>query len=213
MTKRIGLFGGSFDPPHLGHKALVDSAFKRLALDEIWVIPVGLPVHRQLSDKATPTQRLSWLSSMFADDIRVRIIDWEVNRPQPTPAIATLRRFQAENHNIIPLWLMGMDSFLNMPNWVEYPKHQKLCNLAVFQRKGIKEALETNGWKKRKLNQTLKGAGNLIWVDSELPDISATQFRLEPEQHQADLHQDTCNAISACYASDLTPSIKREKHE
>ena len=64
MTKRIGLFGGSFDPPHLGHKALVDAALQELNLDEVWVIPVGLPVHRQLSGKATPEQRLFWLNTI-----------------------------------------------------------------------------------------------------------------------------------------------------
>ena len=198
----IGLFGGSFDPPHLGHQALVKAALQELKLDEVWVIPVGLPVHRQLSGKATPKQRLSWLASMFADEPRVRIVDWEVNQPQPTPAIATLRRFQAENTGITPVWLMGLDSFLGMPNWVEYPEHQKLCNLAVFQREYIKTPLETISWKKTSTLNHGIDAGHVIYINKTLPDISSTQIRKNPKLYLKDLHQDTCNAILACYASD-----------
>jgi nicotinate-nucleotide adenylyltransferase len=180
----------------------VDAAIEHLNLDEVWVIPVGLPVHRQLSGKATPEQRLSWLTTMFADDMRVRIVGWEVNHTKPSPAIATLRRFQAENSGIIPTWLMGLDSFLDMPNWVEYPEHQKLCNLAVFQRKNVEKTLETMGWEDTStLNHGL-GAGHIIFMNKTLPDISATQIRKNPELHQKYLHQDTCNAILACYASD-----------
>jgi len=202
MPKRIGLFGGSFDPPHIGHKALVDAALQELNLDEVWIIPVGLPVHRQLSGKASPEQRFSWLNTMFSDDLQVRIVDWEINQHQATPAIATLRRFQAENPSTIPFWLMGMDSFLDMPSWVEYPKHQQLCNLAVFQRKGVKETLETDSWKVISSHQPLTKAGGIVKVSSALPAISATQIRQEPNKYQTHLHQDTCNAILACYASD-----------
>ena len=202
MTKRIGLFGGSFDPPHLGHQALVYAAIQELELDEVWVIPVGLPVHRQLSGKATPKQRLAWLAAMFADQPRVRIVDWEINHAKPSPAIATLRRFQAENPSIIPTWLMGLDSFLDMPNWVEYPEHQKLCNLAVFHRKNVEKTLETVGWEDiSTLNHGL-AAGHIIFMNKTLPSISATQIRKNPKLHQKYLHQDTCNAILACYASD-----------
>lgn len=202
MPKRIGLFGGSFDPPHIGHKALVDAALQELNLDEVWIIPVGLPVHRQLSGKATAEQRFAWLNTMFGDDLQVRIVDWEINHPQATPAIATLLRFQAENPSTIPFWLMGLDSFLDMPSWMEYPKHQQLCNLAVFQRKGVKETLETDSWKVISAHQPLTKAGGIVKVSSALPAISATQIRQDPNKYQAHLHQDTCNAILACYASD-----------
>ena len=202
MNKRVGLFGGSFDPPHLGHQALIDDALTRLNLDEVWIIPVGLPVHRQLSGKATSEQRLSWLAAMFADEPRVRIVDWEINQDKPIPAIATLRRFQAENPGIIPFWLMGMDSFLDMPNWVEYPKHQALCNLAVFTRSHITSTLETKGWKPALPEDALEGAGFAIFMDRDLPDISASEIRQNPRQYSSYLHQDTCKAVLACYASD-----------
>jgi nicotinate-nucleotide adenylyltransferase len=214
MPKHIALFGGSFDPPHLGHKALVDAAIDHLNLDEVWVIPVGLPVHRKLSGQATAQQRISWLQTMFEGESRVKIMGWEVNLAKPSPAIDTLTRFSTEHPSIIPTWLMGYDSYLSLPTWVAYPKHQKLCNLAVFNRQGINKPMDSSGWKALSLQAWLQHppqtAGHLVHLDAKLPDISASRIRQRPQQHEPDLHQDTCNAISACYASDST-SEKRDK--
>jgi len=216
MSKHIGLFGGSFDPPHLGHQDLVEAAFQRLSLDEIWIIPVGKPVHRKLSGQATAQQRISWLRTMFEGESRVRIMDWEVNLAKPSPAIVTLTRFSTENPSVIPTWLMGYDSYLSLPTWVAYPKHQRLCNLAVFNRQGINKPMDSMVWQALSLQAWLQHppqtAGHLVHLDAKLPHISASQIRQHPLQHEPDLYQDTCNAISACYASDFT-SKKRDNHE
>ncbi|MDX8381576.1 MAG: nicotinate (nicotinamide) nucleotide adenylyltransferase [Ghiorsea sp.] len=213
MPKHIGLFGGSFDPPHLGHQALVEEALEQLSLDEVWIIPTGCPVHRNLSGQATAKQRTDWLQTMFESDSRVKIVDWEVNLDKSSPTIATLKRFQAEKPLNIPTWLMGLDSYLSLPTWVNYPAHQHYCNLAVFNRQGTNKAINSSGWKEILLQNWMQNppqtAGHIVSLDVELPDISATQIRQHPHQHQSNLHQDTCNAISACYASDLT-SIKRD---
>jgi len=213
LPKHIGLFGGSFDPPHLGHQALVEEALEQLSLDEVWIIPTGRPVHRELSGQATAKQRTDWLQTMFESDSRVKIIDWEVNLDKPSPTIATLKRFQAENPKVIPTWLMGLDSYFSLPTWVDYPAHQRYCNLAVFHRQGINKLINSTGWKQLTVAQWQQyppqNAGFMVNLDIELPNISATQIRQHPQQHQSNLHQDTCNGILACYASDST-SIKRD---
>ena len=207
QQKHISLFGGSFDPPHLGHVSLVKAALEHLQVDELWMIPVGLPVHRKLSGKATGAQRLGWLSDIFEGEKRVKIVDWEINNPNPTPAIDTLRHFQKENPNIIPTWLMGMDSFLDLPNWIGFPEHQKLCNLAVFQRKGVKGTLITNTWKNMTLHEWQSErphhAGHMVCLDVELPDVSSTHIRQNAKANKNLLAQSNCNAILACYDSVL----------
>jgi len=212
--KHIALFGGSFDPPHLGHIALVKAALEHLHIDELWLIPVGLPVHRKLSGKATDTQRLDWLSEIFNDEEPVKIVDWEMQNSNPTPAIDTLRRFQKENQHMIPTWLMGMDSFLDLPNWVDYPEHQKLCNLAVFHRKGVKDDVITNTWKSIGLlewqNQRPQLAGHMVCLDVDLPHVSSTHIRQNAKANKALLAQSNCNAILACYDSDLRNHKERD---
>ncbi|MDX8388803.1 MAG: nicotinate (nicotinamide) nucleotide adenylyltransferase [Ghiorsea sp.] len=213
MPKHIALFGGSFDPPHLGHLALAEAALIQLDIDELWLIPVGIPVHRALSGKASSVQRIKWLAQMFEHDKRVKIIDWEINQDKPTPALDTLSHFKGLFTSITPTWLMGMDSFLDMPNWVGYPQHQNLCNLAVFQRKGHEKSIITDGWnlinaqaysQKRPVKP-----GHIVHIEVDLPDISSTDIRQNIEASKSLLPQSTCNAILACYASDLM-NQKRE---
>jgi nicotinate-nucleotide adenylyltransferase len=182
---RIGLFGGSFDPPHLGHEALVRSALTQLQLDAVWVIPTGIPVHRDASRHASGEMRMAWAEMMFEDLPNVRIMDWEVGHDEPVAAIHTLKRFKDHCPDIIPLWLCGADSFATMPQWIDYPEHQRCCSVAVFSRMGEPPIIELSGWKPVTLEQWQASwehgqslaAGHVIQLDGTLPDVSATLIR------------------------------------
>lgn len=170
----IGVFGGSFDPPHLGHKALVQAALDELGLDEVWVIPVGQAIHRRLTPHVSAQQRLAWVKQMFADMGMVRVLDWEVKRAQATPSIEVMRYVHREL-GYVPVWLMGMDAWQGLPDWVAYPEHCQCCNIAVFPRVG-EAVIRHAGWmevRKIAAGQT----GQVYWADSMLPDISATRIR------------------------------------
>lgn len=177
--KQVGLFGGSFDPPHHGHMALVQAGLD-LGLNEVWVIP-ALPVHRKLSGFADAKTRFDWLKKMFADQPEVQVVDWEIRRQRPTSAIETLRQF----HQIYPAtapWLMvGADAWAGLPTWRQYPAHRELCNVLVFARRGM--ALETvcghHGWKRTDLNDGLdcRTPAHWAYIEAALPDISATGLR------------------------------------
>ncbi|GAV20101.1 nicotinate-nucleotide adenylyltransferase [Mariprofundus micogutta] len=177
--KQIGLFGGSFDPPHLGHLALVQAGLDS-GLDEVWVIP-AYPVHRELSGLADGGVRLMWLEKIFAGHSRVKVLDWEVSQQQPTPAVDTLRRFSAEYPGITPWLMLGADAWAGFESWREYPAHRLLCNVAVFARQGIdKQAvLSHSGWQKMDPEQLSEcdKPGHWCFVELELPDISATLIR------------------------------------
>lgn len=181
MIRKIGLFGGCFDPPHLGHEALVMAAIERLRLDEVWVVPAGAPVHRMLSGRADARLRLKWVKEIFSNMAALRVLDWEVDQTGPVPAITTLRRFRAENPNRIPLWLTGVDAFEGMCNWVDYPEHLRLCSVAVFERSGHSVPVEDIDWQQASVESWLQGEvdgpGYIIRLDAGLPDISATEIR------------------------------------
>jgi len=183
-ARQVGLFGGSFDPPHLGHVALVQAGLD-VGLDKIYVIP-ALPVHRALSGCADGQTRFDWLRQMFAEEPRVQVVDWEISRQQPTPAIETLRQFHHMYPDTTPWLMMGADAWSGLPSWREYPAHRKLCNVAVFARRGM--ASETAdchpGWRHLDVKHGLgcNGPGHQAYVQVALPDISATALRRDAMQ-------------------------------
>jgi len=180
-TRCIGLFGGSFDPPHIGHMTLVEAALKWLP--EVWVIPAGNPVHRRLSERADAHTRLEWIRQMFSSERRVRVLDWEMDDQKPTPAIATLRRMRRLYPELSAVLLMGEDAFAGITTWVGYPEHLTLCDVAVFSRSGhVQTGIENqasvtiNEWRKQ------AGSGRIIRVEALLPDVSATRLRMMASQ-------------------------------
>ena len=179
--RRIGLFGGSFDPPHVGHVALARAALARLPLDAVWVMPAGRPVHRALSGRADAETRLTWLQAVFADEPRIRVLDWEARADHPVPTIETLRRLHEQCPEVAPVLLLGADAFAGMPGWVDYPAHARLCDVAVFARAGSRAPMPPPmppEWRRVTAAELASpGAGRAVFVDAALPDVSATAVR------------------------------------
>lgn len=181
-VKQVGLFGGSFDPPHVGHVALVLSALE--FLPEVWVVPAGNPVHRELSGRADAYVRLDWMQRIFASNIRVKVLDWEARIQKPTPTIETLRRVRLRHSELSPVLLMGEDAFAGMPAWVGYPEHLSLCDVFVFLRCGQPQS-GLGEWQPLSIDQWREqaaGTGRIIRVEAKLPDVSATRLRMKASQ-------------------------------
>lgn len=179
LMQPLGLFGGSFDPPHIGHVALVRSALEMLQLAEVWVIPVGCPVHRQLSGRADARTRLEWMRRIFADEPRITVLDWEATSPEPSPTIDTLRRMHREAPQYNPVLMLGTDAFAGIDRWVGYPGHCGLCDVAVFSRAGEPPLASHHGWQAVSVAEwhAAPGSGRLLRVDQALPEVSATDVR------------------------------------
>jgi nicotinate-nucleotide adenylyltransferase len=205
----IGVFGGSFDPPHLGHKALVQTALHELALDEVWIIPVGKPVHRSLTNHISAQQRLRWVEQMFAGMTGVRILDWEVQQERVVPSIEIMRHVHKQL-DTVPVWLMGGDAWRGMPHWVAYPEHVQWCNVAVFPRVDEPHVMHAD-WQCVSVLPELQ-AGKVYMGKENLPDVSATQIRkdiLAGKDVSTVLDADIAADIQAAYQQ----SSNGENHE
>jgi len=178
VAHSIGLFGGSFDPPHLGHLALAEQALAHRLVDEVWLVPVGLPVHRHLSGCADGALRVQWLRKMTSGMPSVCVWDWEVRQSHAVPAIETLRAFAQAYPQHRPVWLMGADALQGFEHWIGYPEHRRYCDLVVFSRAGCVvphlagwQQLSEAAWPAR------QGPGHMLYMQTSLPDISATALR------------------------------------
>ena len=133
---RIGIYGGTFDPPHLGHMESARTAMKTLGLDKLLFLPTWQPPHKQLSeDSATPEQRLAMVRLM-ADGLgkNVQASDLEFERKGKSYTAQTLRLLR-EQYPEDELWLMmGTDMFLTLQDWREPEVILSLAGIAAFSR-------------------------------------------------------------------------------
>ena len=110
----IALFGGSFDPPHLGHKSIIKESLKILEIDRLIVVPTFLNPFKS-SSEATPHQRLKWSKELFGTISKVFISDYEINQGKATKTSQTLRHFQQSYH--VKYIIIGADNLASIQIW------------------------------------------------------------------------------------------------
>lgn len=133
QPRRIGVFGGAFDPPHLGHHALAVAAIDQLRLDLLHIIPTGHAWHksRTLSDAY---HRLEMARLAFADLAQVLIDERELLRPGPTYTVDTLQHLQRENPGAQLYLLIGEDQARALPSWSRWEQVPALAIICVAVR-------------------------------------------------------------------------------
>lgn len=114
--RRIGVFGGAFDPPHLGHVALVASALQNLALDEVRVLPTGQAWHRAKA-LSSGVHRMAMVQRAFANWPQVHVDPRELERQGPTYTVDTLQSLAVENPDAQLYLLLGGDQLQALSSW------------------------------------------------------------------------------------------------
>jgi nicotinate-nucleotide adenylyltransferase len=135
---KIGIMGGTFDPPHIGHLVIAEQAFVQLHLDKVWFAPVGQPPHKDLRRVTETHHRVEMTCLAIRDNPNFELTEADVNRPTPH-YITTLFELFCEQH---PDWewylIIGGDSFMELPRWHEPKRLLQLARLAVALRPGFK---------------------------------------------------------------------------
>ena len=131
--RRIGLYGGAFDPPHTGHHALAACAIRQLQLDVLHVLPTGDAWHktRALSDA---THRMAMAALNFADLPEVLIDDRELLRRGPSYTVDSLRELADQYPGAGLFLLMGADQAACFDSWKDWQQIAQLAQLAVAPR-------------------------------------------------------------------------------
>ncbi|MCP5099290.1 MAG: nicotinate (nicotinamide) nucleotide adenylyltransferase [Chloroflexi bacterium] len=171
MTKRIGLLGGTFDPPHVGHLWLGETAKDQLHLDEIWFLPVGEPPHKRDRRITAVSHRTTMTHLAIQDTPYFKLNRTDIDRPPPHTTVSLLTKLHQTNLNTQFWLIVGADSLHDFPSW-KNPAHLiKLCRIAALGRPGIQldgEGLETAVPNLR---------AQVDWLDGPTMDISSTAIR------------------------------------
>ena len=130
----IALFGGSFDPPHIGHIAVVEAVLKTKLAERVVVMPTFLnPFKSEFC--ASAEQRLEWLEKIFANNPHVDISDFEVQRGKKTPSIITVLHLLKRYKNIY--LVIGADNLASLKRWERFEELNKLVTFMVAMRDNI----------------------------------------------------------------------------
>ena len=131
--RKLGMFGGAFDPPHLAHRALAEVALAQLELDELHVLPTGQAWHktRQLSAAG---HRLAMARLTFGELPRLVIDDREIRRAGPSYTLDTLRELHAEHPGAELFLVMGKDQADVLPTWRDWEEIVHLAIICVADR-------------------------------------------------------------------------------
>jgi len=126
--RRIGVFGGAFDPPHLAHRALLETALAELKLDALRVVPTGDAWHKPRLLSAA-THRLAMVQLAFADVPRISVDTQEIERTGPSYSVDTLRHIANEEPGAELFLLMGADQAAALTTWHDW---QAILQLAII---------------------------------------------------------------------------------
>lgn len=133
---RIGLFGGSFNPPHLGHLALARAVRDQLALDEVRWLPAGQPWQKAGQLMASGSHRATMVQRLIADEPRMVLDARELARSGPSYTLDTVRACAAEQPQAEWFLLLGQDQVAGLPTWHGLPDLLAQVTLAVAARAG-----------------------------------------------------------------------------
>ena len=168
---RIGIFGGSFDPPHCAHVALVQAAINQLQLDTLFVIPTGQAWHK--SRTLTPAHhRLAMSQLAFAGDSNVNLDDREILRSGPTYTIDTLLSIHADHPNAQLFLIIGYDQALALKTWHRW---QEIVDLAIITIALRPETSTING----AFSDSFAFIPAYRYLEFPLMSVSSTQIRQE----------------------------------
>ena len=165
---RIAIYGGSFNPMHIGHEKIVDYVLNNLNMDKIIIIPVGIPSHRENNLEQSDT-RLKICKEIFKGNKKIEVSDIEIKSEGKSYTYDTLLKLMdlyGENNEFFEI--IGEDSLKSLKTWKNYEELLKICKFIVFRRKDDENI---------QIDEEFLNNKNIIILENEYYDISSTEIR------------------------------------
>jgi nicotinate-nucleotide adenylyltransferase len=168
---RVGILGGAFNPPHIGHLVCAQEALLQLELDSVLFVPVGQAPHRELDNDPGAETRLEMVELAIEDDDRFAGSRVEIDRDGPSYTSATLRQLHTAQPDDEHVLILGGDQAAALPEWHEPEQVLELAQVAVVER---------SNWSRNAVGirvGRLKGAERIRYLDMPVIQVSSSSIR------------------------------------
>ena len=132
----IAIYGGSFDPPHIGHEAIVNKALEQLDIDKLIIVPAFLNPFKTNSH-LTAKNRLFLLKELYKENSKIDVCDFEVLKNRAVYTIETIKYLQEKYEASRPYLIIGSDNIEKLPLWNHYDEIQNRVHIIVATRSGF----------------------------------------------------------------------------
>jgi len=185
----VGIYGGTFDPIHYGHLRVAEELADEVGFQQVVLVPSGTPRLRNIPS-GSRNQRAEMVRLAIQDNSRFVIDNREIHRPGVSTTVESLREFQTESiSNRILCFIVGIDTFININQWIEWEEIFNLCHVIVVARPGygsindnqtlpqaVAQQLATRC--APSVNELMQQAAGLIYIArTSLLEISASHIR------------------------------------
>jgi nicotinate-nucleotide adenylyltransferase len=178
MTPRIGLFGGTFDPPHVGHLALAEWAREALRLDRVLFVPAGRPPHKGRA-LTLVAHRVAMTRLAVRGERAFTVSAIEARRDGPSFTVDTLRALRRRAPRVRIYLLMGADSLEEFHTWRDPKGIQAMATLVVADRPGAsaKGAAAARRARRPVRPPGVPGARRVVWLENPALEVSSSAIR------------------------------------
>ena len=171
MNKRIGLFGGTFDPVHMGHINAATTLFKKLKLDKLFLIPAFISPLKKKIKPIDHGHRLKMLKIATQKYDFLNVSDYELKKSEISYSFNTLNYFKKNYVDSNLFFFLGSDSLLYLDKWFKIDEIFNLCNVVIFNRPS--SPISTKLMKLPGLIKNKKKISVLDLKDDENPDYDS----------------------------------------
>lgn len=172
--KRIGILGGTFNPPHMGHLLMAEQVGNQLELDEVWFMPTAKPPHAPGKKTIASQHRLQMVQLAIDDNPLFKLQPYEIHRGGINYTVDTMRHFVETYPESDFYFIIGSDSANDLPTWRRIDELVSLVQLVGVRRPG---------------EPPYNGNYPILWVDSPIVDLSSTEIRLRVYLEQSIRYQ------------------------
>jgi nicotinate-nucleotide adenylyltransferase len=193
QTKRIALYGGTFDPVHDGHLAVARSLVDLLALDALLFVPAHTAPHKRSAPPTSPWHRHAMLALATQGESRFRVSSIELDAPERPYTVETVARLREEFVEARLFFVMGADSWAEITTWREWERLLGMCDHVVVTRPGYElsfdhvpvkiraRVADLRGWARERTRRAVEASEppQIFLSDAVSEDVSASEVRRE----------------------------------